>query len=260
MLAICTVRTDAHYRREVFCAGLKRAGYTLADFGTPSSKRDLLIIWNRYGLNESRADNWEASGGTVLVAENGYIGKDSTGWQYYALAIHGHNGSGWWPTFTDNRFDLLGIELQPWITRDGVDLVCGQRGIGSRTMKSPPNWDRNVVPRIPQPSKFRIRPHPGNLPAPTTVEQDLEAARRCIIWSSSSGVKALAMGIPVRYDAPHWICSVAATRVGETADRTDNERRAYAMRRAASAQFSSAELESGFPFVVYRDACEVAKW
>lgn len=260
MLAICTIREQPHYRREAFVNGLRRAGYTLAEYGTPKSKRDVFVIWNRYGLNESRADNWEAQGGTVLVAENGYLGKDAEGRQYYALAIHGHNGSGWWPMFDDDRFAMLGIELQPWITRDGIDLICGQRGIGSRQMASPPNWHINVTKRIPQPDKYRIRPHPGNLPAPTTVEQDLEAARRCIIWSSSSGVKALVMGIPVRYDAPHWICSTAATRIDDPDDRISDAWRIEALRQMADAQFSVEELETGFPFTVYRDACEVAKW
>ena len=155
---------------------------------------------------------------------------------------------------------MLGIDLQPWIERDGIDLICGQRGIGSREMASPANWHIQVTKRVPQPQNYRIRPHPGNLPASTTVEQDLAVARRCIIWSSSSGVKALVMGIPVRYDAPHWICESAASRVGDPEDVRDDERRRFALTCMANAQFSVVELETGFPFVVYRDAAEAAIW
>ncbi len=195
----------------------------------------------------------------MLVAENGYL-NHADGHKTYALAIHGHNGSGWYPMFDDDRFQLLGTEPQPWIERDGIDLICGQRGIGSREMASPPNWHVLAAKRIPQPDHCRVRLHPGNLPAKTTVEEDLAAARRCIIWSSSSGVKALVMGIPVRYDAPHWICFAAGTRLVDPKDCRDDALRSYALQCMANAQYTIEEIESGFPFVTFRDACEEATW
>lgn len=199
----------------------------------------------------------------MLVAENGYLGKDDLGRQYYALAVHGHNGSGWYPMTGNDRFGKLGITLQPWVDRpDGYDLVCGQRGIGSRTMASPENWHTSALKRVP--GRGKVRPHPGKdaakAPALTSLDNDLAGAKRCIVWSSSSGVKALVAGIPVRYDAPFWICSAGATRLGEAEDRRDDGARLYAMQCMAHAQHSIAELESGEPFAAIRDNVEGATW
>lgn len=266
MFAVCTIRPLPHYRRDAFVTGLQRAGYVVTEKDAkPNDCRDLLVIWNRYGAFEDRANRWEADGGTVLVAENGYMGKDDQGRQYYALAIHGHNGSGWIPMHDDDRFAMLGIKLMPWVDRpQGYDLVCGQRGIGSRLMASPYNWHVQAIKRIPQPTNVRIRTHPGNLPATTTLESDLAGAQRCIIWSSSSGVKALIAGIPVWYDAPHWICSAGAypltgNRGAFMGDNPD-EARLYAMTCMANGQYSVDELESGGPFATFRDSVGVATW
>lgn len=199
----------------------------------------------------------------MLVAENGYLGKDNLSRQYFALAVHGHNGSGWYPMIANDRFDKLGIEVQPWINRpDGYNLFCGQRGVGSRTMKSPPNWEGNAKTRFSGP--WKLRPHPGKDAAKlihlASLEADLLGAQRCIIWSSSSGVKALVAGVPVRYDAPHWICSAAAARLDAVEDCRDDAARRYALNCMANAQHSVEELESGAPFVTIAENIEAASW
>lgn len=264
MIAICTIRPDPHYRREAFCSGLSKAGFTLVDRGDPKSPSDFLVIWNRYGAQEARADQWEKDGGTVLVAENGYIGKDSDGRQLYALAVHGHNGSGWWPVgVSDDRWTPLGIELEPIKAREGYSLVCGQRGIGSRQMASPPDWHAHVARRLQKSgSQVRIRLHPGNRPAPTKLEDDLAGAERCVIWSSASGVRALTLGIPVQYDAPHWVCAGAATKVNTPLEYPTEQQRLDALRRMAWAQWRVSELETGEPFLRILDGVRygAAKW
>lgn len=260
MIAMCVIRQDPHYRRDAFLNGLRRAGYTLTDHGRPSSTDDLLVIWNRYGANGAMADRWEQSGGTVLVSENGYIGKDSTGHQLYALAIHGHNGSGRWPVGDEDRFTPLGIPLQPWVDRpEGYSLICGQRGIGTKLMASPPDWHKKVYNSLSgrQLNDLRIRLHPGNNAPTISLEQDLSGASDCVIWSSSSGVKALVAGIPVRYDAPRWICSGAADKLtwdGQAKLPVGNDAtRLEALQRMAWAQWRISELETGEPFVRIRD-------
>ena len=264
MIAICTIRPDPHYRREAFCSGLSKAGFTLSDRGDPRGPTDMLVIWNRYGAQEARADQWEKDGGTVLVAENGYIGKDDEGRQLYALAVHGHNGSGWWPVGSEDRWATLGVEVLPFVRRnEGYSLICGQRGIGSRTMASPPDWHILVSRKLQkQGIATKIRPHPGNRPAATKLEDDLNMAERCVVWSSSSGVKALTMGIPVQYDAPHWICAGAATKVGPTLAYPDDETRLKALQRMAHAQWKVAELETGEPFTRILEGVKygAAKW
>lgn len=260
MIAMCVIRQDPHYRRDAFLNGLKRAGYTLVDHGRPSGKSDMLVIWNRYGPNGAMADKWEEAGGTVLVSENGYIGKDENNHQLYALAIHGHNGSGFWPVGDEDRFTVLGVPIMPWVERpEGYSLICGQRGIGTKRMASPPDWHKKAYNSLSQRQlrDLRVRLHPGNNAPTISLEQDLSGAADCVIWSSSSGVKALVAGIPVRYDAPCWVCSEAAERLTWTGEAHvpigGDERRTAALHRMSWAQWRISELETGEPFVRLRE-------
>jgi hypothetical protein len=239
MIAINHIRPLPHYRRDAFDAGLRQAGYSIVKQGAPKSAEDLMVIWNRYGGAHQMANQWEASGGTVLVCENGYIGKDAEGRQHYAIAAHGHNGSGWWPVGAEDRFSALGVDVLPWVNRpDGYALICGQRGIGSPTMASPPNWHIGAQKRVKAfHPNTKLRLHPGNK-APAV---------------SSSGVRALCLGVPVIFDAPHWICEGAAMRLGAGGGTfPTDEQRAQALHRMAWAQYSVAEIESGEPFVRFR--------
>jgi hypothetical protein len=197
-----------------------------------------------------------------LVCENGYIGKDSQGRQHYAISGKGHNGSGWWPIGTEDRFEKLGIELRPWISKEGGHvLICGQRGIGTPLMASPPNWHNAAAAAVKLaklPAKIRL--HPGMKPAATTLEFDLSDAKACAIWSSSSGVKALALGYPVFYAAPFWICEDAAMKLASIAagPMMDDQRRLEAFRKMAWAQWSVEEIESGTPFIYFLGAIKLA--
>ncbi|HWI12241.1 MAG TPA: hypothetical protein VNU48_12985 [Burkholderiaceae bacterium] len=252
MIAINTIRREPHYRRAAFDAGLERLGYKLVTSGPPRSREDLLLMWNLHGGNETLAAEWERLGGTVLVCENGYLGRDELGRQLYAIAAHGHNGSGWFPVGTDGRFEALGIDLAPWRPEGGHMLVAGQRGIGSRSMASPSGWDDRTVARLRdiKVQNVKLRRHPGRTTPETTLEQDLDGASLCVIWSSASGVKALTMGIPVVYCAPHWICEGAASRGLGTisAPVRDDALRRLAMHRMAYGQWRVEEIEAGAPF------------
>lgn len=252
MRVTCLIREQPHYRRDAFLAGLRKLGYDIGQHAHPHSRDDLLIIWNRYSTFADRADSWEAQGGTVLVAENGYVGADKNGHQLYALAIHGHNGSGDWPIGAEDRFAKLDIELQPWQNNDsGPFLICGQRGIGSRLMASPPNWHNKAKNELNKyPTKVRL--HPGNAPPTTPLGADLAGAKACVIWSSSSGVKALVKGHPVIYDAPYWICQDAAVTLKQFIEQPallkDDSARLKAMHKMAWAQWTIEEIETGEPF------------
>lgn len=258
MIAVCQIRDLPHYRKDAFLKGLRTAGYSVSGSGKPSSPLDLLIIWNRYGGLEKTADTWERLGGTVLVCENGYIGQDKHGHQLYAISAAGHNGSGWWVHTGYDRFSTLGIDVKPWNkeNKDGHILVCGQRGIGSRTMASPTSWHDKAALQLKvfSSNKIKIRPHPGNQPAKTTLLNDLEGAYGCVIWSSSSGVKALVNGYPVFYDAPHWICSLAAMKVSDiNKPNYDDKLRELALVNMADAQWTVDEIASGEPFVRFAE-------
>lgn len=267
-VAMCQIRNDPHYRKDAFLNGLRKAGYNVVPSARPTRKEDLLIIWNRYGGFESMADTWERSGGTVLVAENGYIGKDENGHQLYALSASGHNGSGWWVSTGKDRFGKLGVDVKPWkeSTPDGHLLVCGQRGIGSRTMASPSNWHYQTANKLKKVTSrpVKVRLHPGNQPPKTALDDDLAGAHACVIWSSGSGVKALVNGYPVFFDAPHWICSMAADHVRNPSvdyevPNRDDRLRELALFRMAEAQWSIKELDSGEPFDLFKSTIQSGK-
>lgn len=263
MIAVCRIRELPHYRSDAFRCGLEAAGYSLATNATPSSKEDLLCVWNRYSQYEAEADRWEANGGTVIVAENGYIGLDDQGRQYYAISVHGHNGSGWFPLGDEDRFAKLGIDLKPWRAEGEHIVIRGQRGIGTKQMASPPNWHHHTAKELAKQTDrpIKVIEHPGNKQASEPIAEYLENAYSCVVWASSVGVKALAMGIPVQYAAPKWIASLGATRAGNPDILMKNDvAREGAMRRVAYGQWSVAEIEQGIPFKRILERIDDAKW
>jgi hypothetical protein len=230
------VRKEPYYRRAAIEQGLQRLGYTLAADKAPKGRESLLVVWNRKrGADDNAATLWEQRGGTVIVMENGYLAKqDKT---YYAISVHGHCGAGWFPVGTEDRFRKLGFDLKPLQSApDGHWLVCAQRGIGSPEMASPPQWGEKMAARLKQMGKkVRLRPHPGNFPAKVPLLDDLRCAHECVIWSSGAGVRALVEGIPVQFNAPHWICGVPGSR----------EQR---LQHMAHGQWHHEEIATGEPF------------
>ena len=266
-IAVNTIRDLPHYRRDAFTAGFEALGYKMETISKkPRSREDTLILWNLHGSNETLRRDWEANSGTVIVAENGFIGQDANGIQLYAIAVHGHCGSGWCPVGYEDRFAKLGIELKPWQEKpDGHILICGQRGLGSRAMASPPQFEEKTAKQLGSSGHhktIKIRKHPGLVKPSTTLEQDLEGARVCVVWSSASGVKALTLGIPVVYAAPHWICAGAAGKGLSAVDAPprDDVARREAMHRMAFAQWTIAEIASGMPFARIMAEIGDAKW
>lgn len=255
MIAIVAIRDQPHYRRNAFIEGLRRTGYKIEITGQPKSRDDLYVTWNRYGPNETFADLWERDGGTVVVAENGYIGADAQGRQLYAISMHQHNGAGRFPVFPEDRFARLGIAVQPWRTSGDHVLITAQRGIGSKLMASPAEWHRNAERYIAKRTKraIRTRLHPGNKPATTPLADDLRGAWACAVWSSASGIKALTLGVPVLYDAPHWIAEQCARPLADVeSPLCDDELRAAALHTMSHGQWSVAEIEAGEPFARLR--------
>jgi hypothetical protein len=267
MKAYCMIREAPWYRREAFASGLKAAGYEVSLGNAERAKPgDVLVIWNRYAGYHAMAVQFEREGGTVIVAENGYISAGGSSpkfdvhphgpkpTDYYAISKHGHNGSGKWPVGGGERWAALGIELKPWRTDGDYILVCGQRGIGSPTMASPADWHVGAAERIRKATKrpVRIRLHPGNNAPKVPLEHDLAGASACVIWSSGSGVKSLVAGIPTYYDAPHWICQGGAMRLRDAGDfetpLRDDAARLAALERMAWAQWTVTEIQSGEPF------------
>lgn len=254
--AVLTIRREPAYRRIAFESMLKKHGYhVITHYGgtAPRSREDILVLWNKkHGADEDNANRWERQGGTVLVVENGYLQRvDKT---YYAISVHGHNGSGWFPVGGEDRFTKLGFELKPWIEwRSGDNrkqiLVCGQRGIGSSLMASPPMWGERHCAALSTGGRHKpiLRSHPGNFAPKVPLEQDLSRAYACHIWSSGAGVRALVEGVPVKHHAPYWICDRPEGRINQ-------------LHRMAHGQWHHEEIATGEPLARILDQLDTASW
>lgn len=262
--AVLWIKTQPHYRRDAFAAGLEKRGFRIMDKVTDPGPGDVLVSWNMYPSNEATAQYWRQRGAKVLIAENGYIGKDKNGHQLYALARDGHNGSGKWYVGQEDRWTPLGIELAPFRVKDGPIVVRAQRGIGTKLMASPPRWARETVAALQRGMRRPVilRQHPADDRRQALYETDEKVLANChalVIWASSMGVKALVAGVPVFYAAPHWIMDYAAPRLSRPGEdgaiRLPSwsswpyvPQRMEALFRLAWAQWSIDELASGEPF------------
>ena len=242
MRAVLHIRKEPYYRRHAFEVGLQRVGFHLVEMNRDaagvSGPEDWLVIWNRQGADEVMADRWEANGGTVLVCENGYLQRiDKT---YYAISVHGHNGSGWSPIGAEDRFSELRIPLKEWrVGNGGYKLVCGQRGIGSRTMRSPHGWAEALAAKFRKANEHhKLRLHPGNFAPKVPLTDDLRGAKSCHVWSSAAGVMALVEGVEVQHYAPHWVCEGGSSELG----------RLMALHKMSHNQWHFHEIETGEPF------------
>jgi hypothetical protein len=250
--AYSLIRKQPQYRHDAFLAGLAAAGYETRQGAPwwPAGPGHVLVIWNRYGDIERIADRFEKEGGTVLVAENGYIStaglsaRDQAhagvnGGTFYAISRHAHNGRGCWPDGGPGRWEALGIALQPMRHAGDYVLICPNRSFGMAGGIMPHNWADLVASEF-KGEQVRIRHHPGNHRSEVPLEQDLAGAKKVVIWSSSVGIHALIQGIPVDCRAPWWICKQAANR--------EDDARLQALQRMAWAQWTVDEIASGEPF------------
>lgn len=259
MRAFVLIRNQPCYRREAFVAGLASLGYEI--HGTPHGGQfqpsDVLVIWNRYGHWDLLAQRVERDGGKVLIAENGYLGRDAGGDHWYALARSFHNGGGWWPRENPNaplsqqRWQRLGFELKPW-RKDGDELVVlATRGIGPQGIREPDGWSDRIAAEIRGRCNLpvRIRRHPGEKPC-IPLEKDLARARAVITWGSGGALKALLAGIPVFFGFPKWIGGQAGGLIGPHTDfaRPTRGDRLSMFQQLAWAMWRTSEITTGAPF------------
>lgn len=241
--ALVMFRDGLHYRRECFAAGLQIHGYSVFEqhphhqhkFFTPSHD-DLLVIWNRYGSGDAMAMEFEAVGAKVIVAENGYMGKDWLGQSWYALSLNHHNGAGRTPYNGPGRWNALGFELQP-MREDGTEVVLlPQRGIGEKGVAMPGNWIAKTQTQFPG---SRVRMHPGKNTALDLIE-DCKNARHVVTHGSGAGIKCMAAGIRCISTWPQWIGYEGCGMLQDT--------RLAMFRRLAWAMWTIDEVKNGQAF------------
>ncbi len=122
MQAYVLIRDQPWYRREAFVVGLRSAGHEVqVKQPTRLDKHTVVVIWNRYAGNHELANQVERAGGTVLVAENGYLGTGGSSPKfdvhpsgpkpehYYAIARGFHNDDTRTKRGEGDRFAALGV-------------------------------------------------------------------------------------------------------------------------------------------------------
>lgn len=252
--AIIILRDNGHVKIPAFHNGCQAAGYVTTDTSALKEvgEGDILLCWNRHLSINHFCCLAEKRGARVVVAENGYVGHDPNGRQYFAMALGHHNGAGSWRVGDEDRFTKLNIPLADW-RKDGQHvLILPQRGIGEDGVRMPPKWGdkvRQIVRTVTRrPIKFRA--HPGRIKVP--LEPDFVDCWAAVTWGSGAGIKALAAGVPVFYDFPKWIGASAARPLRNKIGAISNLENPYLddrlpmFRRLAWAQFSLSEIESGF--------------
>lgn len=208
------------------------------------------MAWNRYAHTDLAAQAFEKVGGKVLIAENGYLGREWQGGHWYAVSRNYHNGAGWWPQGDGSRWARFGIELKPWKT-DGTEIVIlDGRGIGPDKYRQPKGWAEQVLLDLRKSGwkEARIRAHPGEKRPSVALEADLANAYAVVAWASGAALKALQWGIPVFYGLPQWIGRTAAKPIsGGVQDRFLGDRLPM-FEQLSWAMWSVDELQTGEPF------------
>lgn len=230
MKAWLNLRYTLPERVAIFRSGLERHGYEVVPGVTQTpGDGDLLCTWNRVSGGDAAARAFEARGLPVLVAENAAWGNSFAGKDWYSLARNYHNTAGKFPVGGPDRWDSLGVEIDPWRT-EGDTIILPQRGIGPKPVAMPNGWAEDAQRR----HGGRVRRHPGtNVCRP--LEDDLEGIGKAVTWGSGAAIKCLILGVPVVSEMPNWI--------GEQTN-TDASRLAM-FRQLAWAQARLSEIKDG---------------
>lgn len=236
--AYLNLRHGVPERRVAWRSGLERCGFNVVDVDVPRSIRpkrdnDIFVSWNRHVDGGEAADRFNAAGCKVLITENATWGNGFQGGQWYTIGRDYHNVAGMFPDGGPERWDALGVQLEPFRTGPGEQVVLASRGIGPQRYRQPFNWPTGAARTY----GARIRHHPAGRGTIDDLRADLAGCWRVITWGSGAAVLALMWGISVESHMPGWIAKQ---------DNTDAGRLAM-LRRLAWAQWRMSEIASGEP-------------
>lgn len=214
---------------------------------------DVLVLWNRYDTWDLVAKRFERAGCAVVVAENGYLGREWRDGIWYAISLNRHNGAGSWRLGSESRWDSWDVELKPWRTQGDHVLVLPARGIGVPPVVQPGDWLDKALADLKRRTKrpIRVRRHPGtDKPCPVDhgLLAELEGAHCVVTWGSGAALKAIAAGVPVFHGFPQWIGAGAALPQSADLEQPFLGDRLPMFRRLAWAMWRLDEIERGEPF------------
>lgn len=260
--AYVMLRPDPVYRADAFKQGLRVAGYQIAGAPRmqPPNPNDVLVIWNRYGRFNAYAEVFERAGARVIVAENGFLGRDRVDGPWYSITLGNPLACGRWPVDEDDlarryaRFDWLlyrmDVEICEW-RKDGAEIIIlAQRGIGPNGVRQPDGWHRRVAEQLRAAGhRVRVREHPGERTPICSLEDDLRNARAVVTWASGAAFRALLLGVPVLYGCTEWVGRDAATPLEVSRNLAINwPERLPTFRRLAWSCWQIPEIATGIPF------------
>lgn len=239
--AYLNLRYTVPERRAAFTEGLRRNGYEVVDGMTRDPRDgDILVTWNRIHESDTVARIFESRGLPVLATENASWGNEFAGKNWYTLTRSYHNVAQTFPVGSHDRWDRLGLTLEPWRSESEFPetVILPSRGIGPACYRMPAGWVERARLQRDRQSAHKVRAHPGRHHLGISLEDDLQRASRVITWGSGAAIKALMWGVRVESRMPNWIAAQ---------DNTDAGRLAM-FRSLAWAQWTLDELKSGEPF------------
>lgn len=274
--AYVMLRADPLYRADAFKQGLRAAGFQLTGppRTQPPNPDDVLVIWNRYGRFNHYADVFERAGARVIVAENGFLGRDRIGGPWYSITEGNPLACGRWPApyepmgrspIAEARqalalplaysrlgwlLDLMDVEICEW--RKGGDeiIILAQRGIGPNGIRQPDGWHRRTAEQLRAAGhRVRVREHPGEKTPPVSLHDDLRSARAVVTWASGAAFRALLLGVPVLYGCKAWVGRDAGTPLEVARNLKINwPERLPTFQRLAWSCWQIPEIATGLPF------------
>lgn len=248
MKAECLLRDQPQYRANAFRDGLVAAGYSLVKENRDPVKGDILVIWNRYGRFNSRACAYERRGATVLVAENGYLGRDYNGEHWYAIGVGRHNGNGNRQRVAVARSSSIASSFCPGWKQGEAVLFLEQRGIGIAPAAQPKGWLEGAIRKLRTDRDVIVRKHPGEKGNHSSLYDDLKQAWCVVTWGSGAAIKAIHAGVPAFYECPDWIGQAAAKQyTGDIEEPYLGDRSEY-LRCVHAGMFRLDEIKTGLPF------------
>lgn len=223
--------------------------------GEPEGLGDVGVIWGITSFRFQADTRWrtplirayQAQSKPVIVLERGWVRRE----EYHAV------GLGWIGGRADyrnenspkDRWEALGVDLQPSQARGGVDLVCCQVPHDTSCQHVPhEQWVEAKVRELQAAgAQVVVRPHPKarhiarevwTVEVSTlSLDEDLARARAVHTFNSTVGVDAMISGAPVFADD-------AGSMVNER--RTRGGRRQWANDIAYS-QWTLEEMRDGLP-------------
>lgn len=243
-------------RHEAIKQGLRAAGFRVVEGKGSPKKGDILVSWTRFQHGKEQiCEQFEARGGRVLIAEEGYI-RNVAGRKYFSLSWDDHAGNGQWYVGDVSRWQSFGLEMAPYRAAGNHILVTEQRSIGSKVMASPKGFHSTTLSRLSAITsrKVIVRWHPRSRVNPhhakeqPSAEEQLRNCHAVVTFSSAFAVKALLAGVPVFVEAPKFVLDGAVNRGLENIDNPILHDRLPALQRMAWAQWAVEEIKSGEAF------------